>query len=144
VDDDVAVVLMGLDAAGNYSMDGPLANVLFVGGLRLNGTRGNRCGQRDIACAFKYAGGALIEKRAALQLPDVLKHEIGHLHGLDHSETNGRQAIDGEYLSVGANLLENRISDRRCQNMRRFRPEEWSPWFIKAGGTIETAAFACQ
>lgn len=141
VTDRIARGLMGLNEANTYSMDGPISNILFVNDLDLT-LDGSNCNPGAVACAFWRSGAALIEKPSVINAqgtilrPTVLKHEIGHLHRLEHIN------IGNVYVSRFSGE-EERISQSRCKHMRKHRPQNYSPWFEAHGGTIGTAGHAC-
>jgi hypothetical protein len=143
--DSVAATLMGLDHDNqNFSVDGPLANILFVKKLRVRGVAGNDCGLQDDACAYPRAGGALVNRSAVIKADDnsvinawFLKHEIGHLHGLLHTG-------QGEMYVSDTRTEEKHISNERCKQMRRWIPQHFSPWFIALGGSLSTDDIMCQ
>lgn len=134
--DEEAAYLMGLNPARTFSLDGPLSNVLFVEDIELNNMAGNRCGPSDVACAFPEAGGVLIERSAGLNNRHILKHEVGHLHNLQHT------ARAKTYVSA-VPASETRISEDACKHMRRHRPQNYSPWFAALGGTISIDPVEC-
>lgn len=134
--DALAAVLMGLAWPNyNFSIDGPIANALFVKNLRLNGMSGNDCGPRDDACAFYRAGGFLIDRDGVIDANEdiinswVPKHEIGHLFKLNHTGTPNMYVSDTV-------TDETKINVDRCEKMRRRIPQAISPWFIGLGGSL--------
>ena len=87
-----------------------------------------------------YAGGAIIERAAVQSKPWVPKHEIGHLHNVQHPDR--AEFSVGFYVSASP-VEERWIYSERCDFMMKYSPEHYSPWFVAVGGTVAKSAANC-